>query len=88
VSARSEASTRSHALITESACIGPYAMTCKICFTHASAADTFAELDVSTTAADPKAARTATLERIAGTVSQSRYWRNIQAAVRGDSIPE
>jgi molecular chaperone HscB len=55
---------------------------------QAELADTFAELDVSTTAADPKAARTATVERIAGTVSQSRYWRNIQAAVRGDSIPE
>ncbi len=51
-------------------------------------ADAFAALDVADAAVDPGAARTSTLETIASTVSQSRYWRNIQTALRGEKIPE
>ena len=48
----------------------------------------FAELDVTDAAKDPQAARTAVLEAIAGAISRSRYWRNIQAALRGNALPE
>ncbi|GEM_PF-2055569 len=50
--------------------------------------ESFASLDVADAALDPAVARASTLETIASTVSQSRYWRNIQTALRGESIPE
>ncbi len=47
-----------------------------------------ADFDALTTADDSSPTRTTLLENIASVVSQSRYWRNTQAALRGRAAPE
>ena len=47
--------------------------------------DAFEELDAVGAAVDPAAARAAALNAVAGAVSRSRYWRNLQTALRGDA---
>ena len=54
---------------------------------HTALTEQFSTLEVAAAAQDPDEARREVLEAAAGTVSQSRYWRNIQAALRGANIP-
>jgi hypothetical protein len=54
---------------------------------QAELSETFAALDDADAASDPESARRSALTTIAGAISQSRYWRNIQTAIRGD-VPQ